>query len=408
MPIATPDTYAAMLDRAKAGHFAYPAINVSSSLTLNAAIRGFVEAGSDGIVQVSTGGAEFLSGTTVKDMVLGAEALAEYAHHVAKAAPVTIALHTDHCPKDKLDGYMRPLIEISRKRVAEGRDPLFQSHMWDGSAVPLEENLSIAAELLDACTQARIIMELEIGVVGGEEDGVAHEINDKLYTTPEDALRTVEVLGTGEKGRYLLAATFGNVHGVYKPGNVKLRPSILDDLQKAVGAKVGVEQPFDLVFHGGSGSSLEEIRSSLDYGVVKMNVDTDTQYAFTRPVADHMLRNYDGVLKVDGEVGTKKLYDPRAWGKVGRDRHGQPGHARLRGSALHRDVPDRVVVRGLSPGSIIRVTAHVGMWSDCTARRLDRRRVDPPVTPSPAPGELSPDTWAGAGDPTATGPPHGG
>jgi fructose-bisphosphate aldolase class II len=319
MPIATPETYAQMLDRAKEGRFAYPAINVTSSQTLNAALRGFAEAGSDGIVQVSTGGAEFLSGTTVKDMVLGATALAEYAHHVAKAYPVTVALHTDHCPKDKLDGYMRPLIAISQERVAAGRDPLFQSHMWDGSAVELEENLAIAKELLEACAKARIVMEMEIGVVGGEEDGVENAINEKLYTTPEDALRTAEVLGTGENGRYLLAATFGNVHGVYKPGNVKLKPSILRDIQDEVAGKLGLpdgSKPFDLVFHGGSGSLLEEIRETLDYGVVKMNVDTDTQYAFTRPVADHMFKNYDGVLKVDGEVGSKKVYDPRAWGKA--------------------------------------------------------------------------------------------
>ncbi len=316
MPIATPAVYAEMIDRAKAGAFAYPAINVTSSQTLNAALRGFAEAESDGIVQVSTGGAEFLSGTTVKDMVLGAQALAEFAHHVAKAYPVQIALHTDHCPKDKLDGYMRPLIELSQQRVDEGREPLFQSHMWDGSAVELEENLSIAAELLEKCAKARIVMELEIGVVGGEEDGVANEINEKLYTHPSDAVRVAEVLGTGERGRYLLAATFGNVHGVYKPGNVKLKPSILRDIQSEVATKVGREKPFDLVFHGGSGSLLEEIRQTLDYGVVKMNVDTDTQYAFTRPIADHMFRNYDGVLKVDGEVGNKKTYDPRSYGKT--------------------------------------------------------------------------------------------
>ena len=316
MPIATPETYAEMLDRAKDGRFAYPAINVTSSQTLNAAIRGFAEAGSDGIVQISTGGAEFLSGTTVKDMVLGAQALAEYAHHVAKAFPVQIALHTDHCPKDKLDGYMRPLVDISAERVREGREPLFQSHMWDGSAVELEENLQIAEELLEKCAAAKIVMELEIGVVGGEEDGVANEINEKLYTTPGDARRTAEVLGTGEKGRYLLAATFGNVHGVYKPGNVKLRPSILKDIQDEVGRMVERDKPFALVFHGGSGSELSEIRETLDYGVVKMNVDTDTQYAFTRPIADHMFRNYDGVLKVDGEVGNKKQYDPRTYGKA--------------------------------------------------------------------------------------------
>jgi fructose-bisphosphate aldolase, class II len=316
MPIATPEVYAEMLDRAKAGAFAYPAINVTSSQTLNAALRGFAEAESDGIVQVSTGGAEFLSGATVKDMVTGAQALAEFAHHVAKKYPVNIALHTDHCPKDKLDGFVRPLLKISQERVAEGRDPLFQSHMWDGSAVELEENLQIARELLEECAKAKVVLEIEIGVVGGEEDGVANEINEKLYTHPNDAVRVVEVLGApGEVGRYLVAATFGNVHGVYKPGNVKLKPSILKDIQEEVGKKLGVEKPLELVFHGGSGSTLEEIREALDYGVVKMNIDTDTQYAFTRPIADHMFKKYDGVLKVDGEVGNKKDYDPRSYGK---------------------------------------------------------------------------------------------
>ena len=316
MPIATPEVYAEMLDRAKQQGFAYPAINVTSSQTLNAALRGFAEAESDGIVQVSTGGAEYLSGSTIKDMVTGASALAEYARVVAEKYPVNIALHTDHCPKDKLDGFMRPLVKISQERVARGEQPLFQSHMWDGSAVPLDENLAIAAELLEECAKARVIMEMEIGVVGGEEDGVVGEINEKLYTTPEDALATVEAVGLGEKGRYILAATFGNVHGVYKPGHVKLRPEVLKEIQEAVGAKYDKEKPFELVFHGGSGSTLEEIREALSYGVVKMNIDTDTQYAFTRPIADHMLRNYDGVLKVDGEVGNKKQYDPRSYGKA--------------------------------------------------------------------------------------------
>ena len=317
MPIATPEVYAQMLDRAKAGRFAYPAINVTSSQTLNAALQGFAEAGSDGIVQVSTGGAEYLSGQKVKDMVTGAVALAEYAHVVAASYGVTIALHTDHCPKDKLDGYMRPLVALSAERVKGGGLPLFQSHMWDGSAVELHENIEIAVKLLAACRQAHIVMEMEIGVVGGEEDGVDNSgENEKLYTHPADAQAVADALGTGEKGRYLLAATFGNVHGVYKPGNVKLRPEILQTIQQQVGGKVGKDKPFDLVFHGGSGSLLEEIRATLDYGVVKMNVDTDTQYAFTRPVADHMLKNYDGVLKVDGEVGNKKFYDPRVWGKA--------------------------------------------------------------------------------------------
>lgn len=316
MPIASPEVYAEMLDRAKAGKFAYPAINTSSSQTIVAAIRGFAEAESDGIVQVSWGGAEFASGQSVKDMVTGAVALAEFAHVVAAKYDVNIALHTDHCPLDKLPGFMEPLLAISQERVAKGLEPLFQSHMWDGSAVPLDENLDIAERMLDASVKARTILEIEIGVVGGEEDGVEAKHDAKLFSTVEDGLATAKKLGLGERGRYMVAATFGNVHGVYKPGNVVLTPSILNDIQVAVGAAYGVEKPFDLVFHGGSGSLLSEIRESLDYGVVKMNIDTDTQYAFTRPIADHMFVNYNGVLKVDGEVGNKKQYDPRSYGKA--------------------------------------------------------------------------------------------
>jgi fructose-bisphosphate aldolase class II len=319
MPIATPEKYAEMLDAAKQNAFAFPAINVSSSQTLNAALKGFADAGSDGIIQISTGGAEYLSGPSIKDMVTGSVAFAAFAAEVAKSYPVNVALHTDHCPQDKLDGFVRPLLDISIERVKRGAGPLFQSHMWDGSAVPLDENLKIAQELLEKAAAAHIVLEVEIGVVGGEEDGVANEINEQLYTTPEDALATVEALGAGEKGRYLTALTFGNVHGVYKPGNVKLRPEILKAAQEAVAAKLGLDpgaKPFDLVFHGGSGSTAEEIGAAVDYGVVKMNVDTDTQYAFTRPVAGHMFTHYDGVLKVDGEVGNKKAYDPRAWGKA--------------------------------------------------------------------------------------------
>jgi fructose-bisphosphate aldolase, class II len=319
MPIATPEVYAEMLDKAKRDSFAYPAINVSSSQTLNAALKGFADAGSDGIIQVSTGGAEYLSGPAVKNMVTGSVAFATFAAEVAKSYPVNIALHTDHCPKDKLDGFVRPLLDISLERVKNGQDPLFQSHMWDGSAVPLEENLSIAQELLEKAAAARIVLEIEVGVVGGEEDGVVGGSGDKLYSTTDDALATVAALGTGDNGRYLTALTFGNVHGVYKPGNVKLRPEILKAAQDAVVEKLGLEagsKPFDLVFHGGSGSSPAEIADAVDYGVIKMNVDTDTQYAFTRPVAGYMFSNYDGVLKVDGDVGNKKAYDPRAWGKA--------------------------------------------------------------------------------------------
>jgi fructose-bisphosphate aldolase class II len=319
MPIATPEVYAEMLNRAKEKAFAYPAINISSSQTFNAAIEGFAEAESDGIIQVSTGGAEYLSGLGAKDMVTGAAALAAYAHEVAKKYPVNIALHTDHCPKGKLDTFVRPLMAISEERVARGENPLFQSHMWDGSAVPLDENLKIAAELLELTKAANIILEIEVGVVGGEEDGVVAEINDKLYTSPDDFIATVDALGVPENNSYIVAATFGNVHGVYKPGGVKLRPKVLRDGQDALVAKLGLDagaKPFSLVFHGGSGSSEEEIAEAVSYGVIKMNIDTDTQYAFTRPIVDHMFTNYSGVLKVDGEVGNKKAYDPRGYNKL--------------------------------------------------------------------------------------------
>ena len=318
MPIASPEIYAQMLDRAKEKSFAYPAINVSSSQSLIAAIRGFAEAKSDGIVQISWGGAEYLSGSTVKNMVDGAVALAEYAHIVAKNYPVNIAIHTDHCPAEKLDGFMRPLLQIGADRIKSGKGPLFNSHMWDGSAVSMDENMKVAKEMLALSKAARTILEIEIGVVGGEEDGIEAKHDAKLYSTPDDALHTLKTLGNGERGRYMVAATFGNVHGVYKPGNVVLQPKILQTLQDAVAKELGLaagSKPMDLVFHGGSGSLLSEIRESLDYGVIKMNIDTDTQYAFTRPVVDHMLKNYDGVLKIDGEVGNKKMYDPRAWGK---------------------------------------------------------------------------------------------
>lgn len=316
MPIATPDVYRDMLDNAKENGFAYPAINCTSSETINAALKGFADAESDGIIQFSTGGAQFGSGLAVKNMVAGAEALAAFAHQAAKHYGVNVALHTDHCQKEVLDEYVRPLMEISRKRVEAGENPLFQSHMWDGSAIPIDENLEIAKDLLADAQKANIILEVEIGVVGGEEDGVEAKVGANLYTTEEDFAKTVDALGTGEHGRYLLAATFGNVHGVYKPGNVKLRPEVLDMGQKVAEKKLGLSEgsnPFDFVFHGGSGSEKEKIEEALRYGVIKMNVDTDTQYAFTNPVARHMFTNFDGVLKIDGEVGNKKVYDPRSY-----------------------------------------------------------------------------------------------
>ena len=315
MAIATPEVYAEMLQTAKEKGFAYPAVNVTSSQTLNAAIRGFAEAGSDGIIQASTGGAAYWSGASKKDMVVGSLAFAAYAREVAKQYDVNIALHTDHCPKDKLDCFVLPLLAESEKAVARGEDPIFNSHMWDGSAIDLDENLKIAAELIERTSKANIVLEVEIGAVGGEEDGVEGAIDDSLYTTVADAIKTVEAIGLGEKGTYMAALTFGNVHGVYKPGNVHLRPELLKEIQTEVGAKYGKgDKPFYLVFHGGSGSTEQEIADAVSYGVIKMNIDTDTQYAFTRPVAGHMFSNYDGVLKVDGEVGNKKTYDPRVWG----------------------------------------------------------------------------------------------
>ena len=317
MPIATPDQYAEMLNKAKDKGFAYPAFNVSSSQTINAVLQGLTEAGSDGIIQVTTGGADYFAGHTVKNRASGALAFARFVHSVADNYPITVALHTDHCPKNALADFVMPLIAASEDEVKAGRNPIFQSHMWDGSSVPLGENLEIATDMLKRTRAINAILEVEIGVVGGEEDGVSHDINEKLYTSLDDAIALVEALGFGEQGRYMSALTFGNVHGVYKPGNVKLRPELLQGIQEGLAAKFGTgPKPLDLVFHGGSGSTDAEIAEAVANGVVKMNIDTDTQYAFTRSIADYMLKNYDSVLKVDGEVGNKKVYDPRAWGKV--------------------------------------------------------------------------------------------
>lgn len=317
MPIATPDKYREMLDAARAGGYALPAINTTSSSTILAALEGFSEAESDGIIQFSYGAGEFASGQSNQDMALGARALAEFAHVVAPRYSANIALHTDHCPADRVDGFVRPLLEVSRERVVSGDGPLFQSHMLDASNLPMEDNLALASELLDKCAALDIVLELEIGIVGGVEDATDHSDVDrsKLYTSPGDMVRVSEVLGTFDRGRYLLAAVFGNVHGVYKPGSVKLDPTILRDGQQAVAERFGEEARHYLVFHGGSGSTLEEIHETLGYGVIKMNIDTDCQYAYTRPIVDHMFSNYDGVLKVDGEVGNKKVYDPRSYMK---------------------------------------------------------------------------------------------
>jgi fructose-bisphosphate aldolase class II len=305
-----------MIDAAQKGSYAYPSINITSITTINGALKAFADEKSDGIIQVSTGGGQFASGTAVKDMVLGAIVLAEATHRLAERYDILVGLHTDHCQPAKVDSFLKPLIEATAARRAEGKGNLFNSHMLDASELPLDENIKLSQDLLKLCAEQEIILEVEAGVVGGEEDGMDHSDQpaEKLYTTPEDMLAVYE--GLDGLGRYMFAATFGNVHGAYKPGAVQLRPDILKQGQDAVMGKYGQDAEFDLVFHGGSGSDLSDIRETLDYGVVKMNIDTDTQYAFTRPIIDHLLKNYDGVLKIDGEVGNKKVYDPRSYLKL--------------------------------------------------------------------------------------------
>jgi fructose-bisphosphate aldolase class II len=320
MPVPDYKTYCKMLDNAYANKFAFPAINVTSEITANAALKAFAECKSDGMIQVSTGGGQFASGQGVKDMVVGAISIAEHIHRVAEKYNVYVALHTDHCQPDKVDSFLIPLIEESERRVKAGKLPLYSSHMMDGSASPLKENMDVAVPLLERMSKIGQILEVEAGVVGGEEDGAAgsHDTpSAKLYTTPEDMVEVYRRLGEVKGGKYMFAATFGNVHGSYKPGVVKLKPEILKQGQDALKKAYGADAKFWLVFHGGSGSDKKQIEETLGYGVVKMNVDTDTQYAFTRAVADYMMKNYDAVLKIDGEVGDKKKYDPRAWMKVG-------------------------------------------------------------------------------------------
>ena len=318
MPVVNYEQYCKMMQTAYKEHYAYPAINVFDIESINGVLAGLAEAKSDGIIQISTGGGAHASGATVKDSVLGAIALANYVHLVADRYNINVALHTDHCQADKVDTFLMPLVEETERRRAAGLPNLFNSHMFDGSALPHTENIKIAAKILERCAKSDIVLEVEAGVVGGEEDGVNTENvhRDKLYTTPVDLLMVEEALKK-VGGTYTLAATFGNVHGVYKPGNVKLNPKILKAGQDALQAKYGPDAHYLLVFHGGSGSPKEDIEETLQYGVIKMNVDTDTQYAFTRPVAAHMFTNYDGVLKVDGEVGVKKVYDPRSYLKKG-------------------------------------------------------------------------------------------
>jgi fructose-bisphosphate aldolase class II len=315
MPFPAPEQYREMLDAAGAGGFALPAVNVTSTQTLNAAIEGLADAGADGILQVTSGGAAYFAGAPA-DPVLGARAFAAAARELAAAAPVHVAIHTDHVPAGRADGFLGPLLAASAERVRAGGGPLFHSHMFDGSALALEDNLRDAARWLEAARAVGSVLEVEVGVVGGAEDDVDAEGVDpeRLYTTPADLLRTAAVLGTGERGRYLLAATFGNVHGAAPPGRVHLRPEILGEGQAAL-AREHPGARFDYVFHGSSGSTPAELQAAIRHGVVKVNLDTDAQYAFTRAVAGHVLDHREGILRVDGGPGDKRAFDPRAWGR---------------------------------------------------------------------------------------------
>ena len=312
MPIADFKTYCAILDRARDGHYALPRLTSPHSRPRMQSCADSPRAKPDGIIQVSTGGARSLREAQSRTW----RSAQSPSPNTCIAWPIVIRstshLNTDHCVKDKLDKFVLPLVEETEKRRAAGKPNLFTAHMFDGSTLPLKENLDIAASLLERFAKNDLVLEIEVGAVGGEEDDVKGEKGAKLYTTPEDTLAVARKLNP-IGGRYVLAATFGNVHGVYKPGTVKLQPKILKECQDAVVKEFGENARFYFVFHGGSGSTQEEIHEAIDYGVIKMNVDTDMQYAFTRPIADHMFKNYDGVLEVDGEVGRKKDYDPRTY-----------------------------------------------------------------------------------------------
>ena len=320
MPIATPEQYVAMIAFAQLHAFAFPAVNVTSLTALNAALKGLAEKRSDGIIQMSLGGAKFVSGLNVRDPVLGAIVLAEAACRLAERYDILIALHTDHCLPDEVDSFLRPLIQETARRRRDRRPNLFLSHMLDASALPLQENMRLSRELLKECARHEIILEVETGVVGGKEDenDQSKVPEERLYTTPEEMMYVYESLK--DTGRYLYAATFGNRHGRFKDGQVQLKPEILKNGQAAVTELHGTNAEFDLVFHGGSGSPINQIHETLNFGVVKMNIDTDTQYAFTRPIVGHMMNNYDQVLQIDGGLGNKDAYDPRAYLRLAEER----------------------------------------------------------------------------------------
>lgn len=326
--VATGKLVSEIFADAKANGYALPAVNVIGSDTINAVMETAAELNSPVIIQFSNGGAVFnagkgLSNEDQRAAVLGAVAGAKHVHDLAEAYGATVILHTDHCAK-KLLPWVDGLIDASEKHFAETGKPLFSSHMLDLSEEPIEENMDVSVERFKKMAKMGMTIEIELGITGGEEDGVDNTDVDssKLYTQPSEVLYAYDRLKE-VSDNFTIAASFGNVHGVYKPGNVVLTPKILDNSQKYIQEERKTsEKPVNFVFHGGSGSTLEEIREAIGYGVVKMNIDTDQQYAFMTGIRDYFAKNHDYLQSQIGnpegaEVPNKKKYDPRVWLREG-------------------------------------------------------------------------------------------
>jgi len=326
--VATGDQVQEIFKYAKEKGFALPAVNVTGSSTINGVLETAAKLKAPVIIQFSNGGAIFNAGKGLSNdgqraAILGAVAGAKHIHTLAEAYGATVILHTDHCAKNLLP-WVDGLLDASEKHFAETGKPLFSSHMLDLSEEPLEENIEISKKYLERMSKMGMTLEIELGITGGEEDGVdnSHVDTSKLYTQPEEVGHVYEELSK-ISDKFTVAAAFGNVHGVYKPGNVKLTPTILRDSQAYVEKTFNTgKNPVDFVFHGGSGSTLEEIREAIGYGVIKMNIDTDLQFAFTEGIRDYMVGKID-YLKTqigspDGpESPNKKHYDPRKWIREG-------------------------------------------------------------------------------------------
>jgi len=327
--VQTGADYIALVEACKTGGYALPAVNVVNTQSINAVLEAASKAKSDIIIQLSGGGAQFYAGKGIKDSekakVLGAVSAAEHVHRVAEAYGVCAVLHTDHANR-ALIPWVDALIDAGEERFKATGKPLFSSHMLDLSEESLEDNLAECERLLKRLAPIGMSLEIELGVTGGEEDGVGKDLdeidNDKLYTQPDEVLTAYRRLAP--LGHFSVAAAFGNVHGVYKPGNVKLRPEILKASQEAVSAaeKTGNDHPLHFVFHGGSGSEKAKITEAVGYGVFKMNIDTDTQFAFSEQVGKYVEENAKAFkYQIDPETDEpyKKKYDPRAWLRKGEE-----------------------------------------------------------------------------------------